>query len=81
MRLVATFSVLSMFVSTDGATVFNDAFGVDVSGHSAVESAFVSKGMTCHDGAVWNPSATASNFRIGDAWKVKGHTLRKSEIS
>jgi hypothetical protein len=56
-----------MFVSTDGATVFNDAFGVDVSGHSAVESAFVSKGMTCHDGAVWNPSAPASNFRIGDA--------------
>ena len=47
--------------------MFNDAFGADVSGHSAVESAFVSKGMTCHDGAVWNPSATVSNFRVGDA--------------
>lgn len=67
MRLVFAFAALSMLVSADGATAFDDALGADVSGHSAVESAFVSKGMTCHDGAVWNPSATVSNFRVGDA--------------
>jgi len=44
----------------------DNGFVADVSGWSAVDSAYVSKGRTCHDGLVWNPSATLSDFGVGD---------------
>ena len=43
-----------------------EGFSAHVSGWSAIDSAYVSKGRTCHDGLVWNPSATVSDFGIGE---------------
>lgn len=41
-------------------------FQFKVSGWSAIESAYVSKGRTCHDGLTWNPCLTVSDIRVKD---------------
>ena len=43
-----------------------EGFSFRVSGWSAIDSAYVSKGRTCHDGPAWNPSITVSDFGMGD---------------
>ena len=43
-----------------------EGFSFHVAGWSAIDSAYVSKGRTCHDGLVWNPSATIADFGVGD---------------
>jgi len=44
----------------DGSAQFS------VAGWNELESAYVSKGRTCHDGLTWNPCITLSDFRVKD---------------
>lgn len=59
--------VASCAAAPDSASAFDGGdFAFSASCVSAIENAFVSKGMTCHDGAVWNPFLTVSDFGLGD---------------
>ena len=43
-----------------------DGFSFNGSAWNAIHSVYVSKGKTCHDGLVWNPSVTIWDFGVGD---------------
>ncbi len=64
--LVALASVVAVSTACAMSVPDGDGFSVSVSGKSEIDSVYVSKGRTCHDGLVWNPMVIVSDFGIGE---------------
>lgn len=71
--VLAASALLVPLCRTYGITVPDEkGFSMRVSGWSSIDSAYVSKGRTCHDGLVWNPSVTIADFAVGD-WRLPAY--------